>query len=265
VYTDVAKSDALLGRIAEGRYATSAGDSVTLIQFLKISGDSPELRRARALRMLATPIQATATARTGVVTLSATFSDPLIAKAVVQRIIDELVRFNVETRQTQASAERRFTERQLKEAKDSLSDAESNLRGFLKANRGDYRSSPDLMLEQDRLSRRVTMQQQISTTLAQAYEQAKIEEVRDTPVITVLQPPERPVLPNSRRTVVKTAIGFFLGLVLAILIVLARTTLSRRREAGERDVEELAMAWQGVRRALRLHGGSRTSDSNTLS
>jgi uncharacterized protein involved in exopolysaccharide biosynthesis len=252
VYSDLVKSDAVLGAISVARFPTSASDSAVLLDALGIPDGTQQLRRARAIRVLQGRVQASSNARTGVVTISATMTDPVVAKSVADRVITELVRFNVERRQTQASAERRFTERQLTEAKDSLAEAESRLRQFLKSNRGDVRVSPDLSLDQDRLSRRVTMEQQIYTTLAQAYEQAKIEEVRDTPVITVLQPPEVPVLPNSRRVVVKTALGLFVGLLCAVVLVLFRVTLQRRRQAGDLELVEWLTIWDGVRRALRL-------------
>ncbi|HEY9228059.1 MAG TPA: GNVR domain-containing protein [Gemmatimonadaceae bacterium] len=247
VYADLSKSDDVLGRIVSAQYPTLNGDSTTLTQLLKAKGKTPEIRRAEAVREMKKHIVSASNSRTGVVTLNVTLTDPLVAKSVAQRVIADLVRFNVETRQSQASAERRFTERRLTEAKDSLSEAESRLRAFLKSNRGDFRGSPDLSLEQDRLSRKVTMEQQIYTTLAQAYEQAKIEEVRDTPVITVLQPAEQPALPNSRRTVVKTAIGLFLGFAFSAVFVLLRATFRRRRLAGEQDVEELSAVWRDLR------------------
>jgi hypothetical protein len=34
--------------------------------------------------------------------------------------------------------------------------------------------------------------------LAQAYEQSKMDEVRDTPVITIIQPPETPLMPDAK-------------------------------------------------------------------
>src|SRR3712207_7894583 len=46
----------------------------------------------------------------------------------------------------------------------------------------DYRNSPELTFQQERLSREVSRVQQLYGRLSEAYEQAKIEEVRDTPV-----------------------------------------------------------------------------------
>jgi uncharacterized protein involved in exopolysaccharide biosynthesis len=254
VYADLITSDDVVGRVSQDRYATVHGDSVTLLDLLNASGDSPALRRARAIRMMGPRLRSSVNTRTGVVAVSVTLVDPLVAKQVVEHVIAAVVRFNVERRQSQASAERRFTEHRLAEAQDSLSTAEADLGTFLKRNR-DFRSSPDLTLEQDRLNRKVLMRQQVYTTLAQSYEQAKIEEVRDTPVITVLQPAEEPVLPDSRRTAVKTALGLAVGFALGVLIVLLQVTAERRRLAGENDAEDLLLLLHDVRGALRLKKG----------
>ncbi len=46
------------------------------------------------------------------------------------------------------------------------------------------------LFEHDRLERPVSMRQELVTAMAQAYEQARVDEVRNTPVITVIDQPE---------------------------------------------------------------------------
>ena len=106
--------------------------------------------------------------------------------------------FNLLTRQTRAGAERRFVEARLQEAADSLRLVENRHKAFLQANR-DFRNSPQLKFENDRLERDVQFQQQLYTSLAQSFEQARIDEVRNTPVITVLEPPDLPASPDPRK------------------------------------------------------------------
>src|SRR2546428_650042 len=92
--------------------------------------------------------------------------------------------FNLERRQSRAAQEKRFVETRRTEARDELQVAEDRLKSFLERNR-DYRNSPQLVFDQERLAREVALRQQLLTSLSQAYEQARIDEVRDTPVITV--------------------------------------------------------------------------------
>ena len=115
--------------------------------------------------------------------------------AINHRLIDLVNEFNLRTRQSQAANEREFTERRLGRSGSELRTTEDQLQSFLQRNR-DYTNSPALTFQVERLQREVSMRQEVFTTLAQALEQAKIEEVRDTPVITVVQRPELPVRPD---------------------------------------------------------------------
>jgi hypothetical protein len=55
------------------------------------------------------------------------------------------------------------------------------------------------------------MRQQLYTSLTEAYEQARISEVRTTPVITILQEPYVPPLPERRGLILKLVLGLLLG------------------------------------------------------
>ena len=72
--------------------------------------------------------------------------------------------------------------------------------------------------------------------LLQSYEQARIGEVRDTPVITVVGPPVEPALPDSRLAVAKAFLAGVVGFLVALVVLsIRRMGLSRRRHA---DVAE---------------------------
>jgi uncharacterized protein involved in exopolysaccharide biosynthesis len=132
-------------------------------------------------------------------------------------LLDQVNVFNLNRRQEQASAEREFIEKRLADAQAQMSAAENNLQVFLTENR-DFRSSPTLTLEFDRLNRTVASRQSLYNGLATSYEQAKIEEVRDLPVITVLEPPEMPIEADPRGGKRKALIGLLIGLMAGIVI-----------------------------------------------
>jgi uncharacterized protein involved in exopolysaccharide biosynthesis len=114
------------------------------------------------------------------------------------RLVSE---FNLNRRQTKAGADRRFVETRVRESLDSLRGAEAALEAFLQRNR-EYRNSPQLVFAYDRLDREVRMRQQLYTTLIQSYESARIDEVRNTPVITVMEAPDLPARPDARLALV---------------------------------------------------------------
>jgi uncharacterized protein involved in exopolysaccharide biosynthesis len=251
-YADLMRSRELLKPLLASRF-----NGQTLEHWLEPSGSTPAIRRERLIDKVTDMIDPTVAQKTGVVRVNVSAPDPILAQQLDSALLFQLNRFNLESRQSQAAAERRFTEQRLAEVRAALRVAEDRLRAFLESNR-DYGRSPQLSVQQERLSRDVTVQQQLFLTLTQAYEQAKIEEVRDTPVITVLERPEVPVRPDSRKSIVRAIIGLFLGLLLGVAIALLRAAdrgLPRSAVSSEwRDAR--AAFWSDLRRPWRFLGRS---------
>jgi uncharacterized protein involved in exopolysaccharide biosynthesis len=163
--------------------------------------------------------------------------------------------FNLETRRSQAQAERVFLETRVGAARDELTQAEGKLQAFLQQNR-QFENSPELQFEFDRLQRDVSMRQEVYTGLVQAFEEAKIREVRDTPVVTVIEHPVLPAQREPRGTFLKGLLGLILGGMLGLGIVFGREML-----AGElaSDGAEFRKAWAETKKDLsRLRPGRRT-------
>src|SRR5207245_3853543 len=155
-----------------------------------------------------------------------------VSLGIADRLLAGLNQFNLSARQSQAAAERRFVEGRLEEARASLRAAEDALQRFLQANR-QIANSPQLTFQRDRLDRDVTLQQQLVTGLVQQYEDARIREVRDTPVITVIERPAIAVRPDPLRRVMTVGAGLFVSLFLVISWVLIRDTIYRWRDDGD--------------------------------
>jgi uncharacterized protein involved in exopolysaccharide biosynthesis len=243
-YADLVQSRGLLGSVVDTpfEYETEDGTKVkgTLTDFYKSKGKSPGLRRDAAIRRLADDVDATTVQKTGVVDLSVTVTQAALAVQINQRLLELLNEFNLKSRQSQAGEERRFTERRLSEVKQDLRAAEDRLQQFLQRNR-DIRNSPELTFQADRLQREVAMQQDVYTTLAQAYEQAKIEEVRDTPVITVVQQAEFPVRPDRRGLVIKSILGLMAGLLVGAALAFWRSYTTNTASLATTEAAEFAV------------------------
>ena len=165
------------------------------------------------------------------------------------RLLELLNRFNQETRRGQASAERKFTEERLAIVKQDLRKAEDAQEGFLQTNR--VVSAAQLKLQQDRLEREVRMQQELYTNLAKAYEQAKIDEVRDTPVITVVEQPEAAARPDSRSIATKAVASLVAGFILAAIVALILEGLSSDGNNGNAEHDEFRKLSNATLRDLR--------------
>jgi uncharacterized protein involved in exopolysaccharide biosynthesis len=170
------------------------------------------------------------------VTLSTRAEQASLAVQINQRLLELLNEFNLQKRQSRAAAEREFTERRMLEAQQELEHTEGDLRRFLEQNR-EYQSSPQLRFEAGRLERRVQLRQQVYLSLAQAFEQARIDEVRDTPVITVIERPEFSVR-RARSRLVDALVWAVLALAVAIVVALGRDYIWRERAAGVSDYRE---------------------------
>ena len=109
------------------------------------------------------------------------------------------------------------------------------MESFLRSNR--VLGSPSLVADKERLSRQVALRNQIYAQLAWAYEQSKLEEVRDTPVLTVLDPPEVPIEPDPRGLVTKTLLSFIIGVLIAAVLAVLINRLRADGESGS-DAEE---------------------------
>jgi uncharacterized protein involved in exopolysaccharide biosynthesis len=219
-YVDLVRSKEMEGEVVDTRFRvpTSRGErEMTLTDYYGITPDAaPARRRALAIRRLDRDVGTTTARQTGVVGVTVTTKDPSLSAQIAQRFLDLVNHFNVEVRQSQASAERRFAASRLTEARAELGEAESRVREFLEQNR-DYRNSPMLIFQHDRLQREVSLKNDVFTSLAQLYEQARLDEVKDIPVITVIEAPQPPALPDPRALLVKGVLALVVGAALGVL------------------------------------------------
>jgi uncharacterized protein involved in exopolysaccharide biosynthesis len=225
-------------------------ERMTLTRWYDPPGDTPAEQEEAAIKRLRNELRASTDGDIGTVELKVRSGSPRLAYEITQRLMALVSEFNLQKRQSQAAAERKFVQTQVADARDRLGQAEGRLQAFLQRNR-EYRSSPQLAFEYDRLARDVSMQQDVYTTLAKSLEQARIEEVRNTPVLTVVDPPTLPALPDRRWILAKGLLGILLGAMVGVLLALGRDLLEGQAPAREalpeldRDEVELAMASRG--------------------
>jgi uncharacterized protein involved in exopolysaccharide biosynthesis len=240
-YSELATSREVLEQVINSRYRVHTGDGPadtlagSYLDLYRIKGTAPtRMRLARA--KLRSEVIVTNNREAGLVYIRTIAKWPDMAAQMNRRILDLLNEGNQERRQSKAAAERRFVEGRLQEARKELDAAESDVARFLQANRR-YQESPMLTLEYEQLQRRVELHQQVYTTLALSYEQARIDEVRNTPLLVLIDRPEGSTLRYGSRA--KDAmIWFLIGCVLAVLAALASEYMAARRQAEAPDFAE---------------------------
>lgn len=262
-YADVLRGDGMMRQLLGGRYSTADGQPIELSAHLVPGVADTAQRGELALRQLRTMVSASVGIKTGLVRLAVRLDDPELARQVAARALKELNRLNVMAQQSQASQERVFTDARLSMARGELRVAEDRLEEFLRSNRV-FSGAPQLVLQEDRLRREVNLRQQVVSGLAQGLEQARLEESRNLPVITVVEAPVRPALPDSRRLVVKglfAAIVSGMALLALVLVGEWRRRLTILNPALAAEMESLAAEAAGdLRHPWRMMAKTRSHD-----
>ena len=256
-YAELLESHDLLRSLALTNFTVPRGGRDTLqgnlIELLEAKGETEDERIRNTVDALADLVVVRPDPAAKLVTLRTSAPWPALAVSMNARLLELLGDFNVERRQSRAAAERRFLEARLEQARGELTAAEQELQQFLTQNRR-WDESAALEFEHTRLTRRVTLREQIHASLAEGYEQARVDEVRNTPVITVIDHPRGPAKKTAPRTLVNGALGAFLGLLLAMTILIVREVVATARRRDPERFEEL-------RRALRAEARRRPPES----
>ncbi len=226
----------------------------TLLDYLGVRDADSTTAVTRGIRRIPRLMSVSTDRATGLVKFEIRTRSPDLSVQVARRFLDLINDYNLERRQSAARSEREFVEARLDVARDSLRAAENNVAVFYRRNRS-FRDSPELVAEEQRLQRAVTIQNQLYLTLAQRFETAKIEEVRNTPVVSLIEAPEGFAAPLGRGTVRKTVLALLLGTLLAAGLAVLLEAMQRSRDAGSPDFSEFqevkAAALADLRRLLR--------------
>jgi uncharacterized protein involved in exopolysaccharide biosynthesis len=255
-YAAVLRSNEVLGSVVRSSFRFSnrrlrevTGDSIqgTLLDIWEIEGPTVAVREAKAIRRLRAAMAARSNLTAGLLRLEVTARWPELAVQINRRFLEVLEAFNLQNRQSQATAQRRFVEQRLTQMRGELAAAEEALVAFEDRNR--VHQAPGLALERQRLQRRIDVSQQVYLTLAQAYEQARIDEVRDTPVITVVDAPENTV-EQSGGLLLFVLLGGFVGGLVGLGLIFLSEIWSHQMTEHPDDASAIRTAWRLVPRRL---------------
>lgn len=212
----------------------------TLVDLLEVKGDTEDERIYAAVEELDDLVLVRIDHNAGIVGMEVSAPWPQLSLLLADRLLELVNEFNLERRQTRAAAERNFLEGRAAEVGQQLEEAEAGLEAFLMQNR--RFEDPRLRLEEDRLQREVDLRQQLFVGLSQNLEQARLAEVRNTAVITVLDPPRPPAEQTAPLYVLNVALGLLLGGLIALGAVLGGDILRHARADHPREFAQLDQA-----------------------
>ena len=226
LYPMIIKSARILREIVHSKFKTEAfPDSVDLIGYWRFSNRSESARFEASLNTLRDRMDVSFDARLGTLLLKVEMEETKLAAEIANRITLELDNYTRTKRKTSVTLQREFIQQRLVDVEDKLKLAEDNLKSFREKNRG-FLESPQLLMERGRLERDVQINSTIFIELKKQIEIAKIEEIKNIPVIHVLDEARIPIKkssPNRTGTV-----------LLAFLIALAVSTTTAALESSLR-------------------------------
>jgi len=142
---------------------------------------------------------------------------PLLAHDLAQNLLDGLNQLNVNFRQAQSRQLREFYESRVDTARSDLQEAEDSLQYFMLRNRSTD-GSPTLQLRQLSLTRAADLRRTVYVNTLQQYEEARAQEAKTIPVLTVLSQPSIPVRRSFPPRRLFVAVGGLIGLAVALLV-----------------------------------------------
>lgn len=222
LYPTIIRSEAVLKHVIYAEYQTNKlKQSANLVTFWDITGETPAEQFESALKRLRDQLEISLDNKTGVVSVSIETEEPQLSADIVNRLLRELDDFIRTKRATSASEQRKWIEARVEEVKKDLERSENSLKEFREKNRrvGD---SPQLLLQQERLIREMQINSALYTELKKQYEVVKIEEVKNIPIISVMDPGRAAVRKTSpRRGVIVLTTLLFAGIGVGIFVVIS--------------------------------------------
>ncbi|MDR2731655.1 MAG: hypothetical protein LBB36_00375, partial [Fibromonadaceae bacterium] len=211
--------------IADTSKVTDTLNPVTLEDFWKIEVDTAANDREKILQAVIIGkmlkykyIKYEQDKKTGIISITTMFEDPKLSYDFNVAMFEELNNTLLHKMHFKASENRKFIEERMLEVKDDLRRSEGILLDFRQRNRS--WNDPSIQLQESRLIREVTINQELALQLQKQYELAKIEESKDMPLLDVIESPRRALSYSKPKPKIILAIGVAGGIVLGLMLAL---------------------------------------------
>tara|TARA_B100001248_G_C27378088_1_gene455426 strand:+ start:109 stop:1200 length:1092 start_codon:yes stop_codon:yes gene_type:complete len=234
VYPEILRSRTLAKAVLKKKFDTEKfGSQKSLLQILNHT-DNLSKSNIIDLESIATEkllgmIKINEDVKTGILTLNIIASEAKLSSEINKVLIEELDSHQRRYNKAKTSDAKKFIEDRIRDTEKELMAAEEDLKVFMDRNRR-IENSPALLLEQQRLGREVTVLTGVFTTLKQQLETTKIEEVKESDYVVVIDPPEIPMYrsaPNRKAMVVLA--GIF-GLSLCSVFVFIKDYVIKKND-----------------------------------
>tara|TARA_Y100001970_G_C14098723_1_gene784229 strand:+ start:61 stop:1107 length:1047 start_codon:yes stop_codon:yes gene_type:complete len=225
-YKEIIKSRTMAKKILKYRFDTDLyGPNKELLQILTFGNEKPEFGIDTLINqgivIWNDIVNISKDNLTSLYTLEVIAAEPKLSSEIASVIINELDKYQRDYNAMKTTETREFIESRLNDTNLELEKAEEKLKNFRERNRN-ILTSPKLQMHQDRLVRDVSVLLSVFTTLKQQLETAKIDEVKESDYIIILDDPEIPIHPSApRKKMIVIMVGLFSvfsSMIIAFLI-----------------------------------------------
>lgn len=149
---------------------------------------------------------------TGLITIETSFEDPKLSSDIANFIGQEIQNYIQKENSAQSTKEKLFISDRLLIVREELEKSESELKIFLERNRG-YGDSPELSMVYSRLLREFESKNEVYLILQKQLELARIEEVRMSPILHILDYAVEPIGKSSPIRLYYIIFFYFVGFI----------------------------------------------------
>lgn len=216
-FAAVASSREVMLRMLADTVCVSASECPRITRIVA-GDDAPSQDRERLerqLRRLGKRVSVGVDARTGLISSSATSDTPAYAEGLLRAQLRAMSSVIIDKRESQARNERRFAEVRLAQLRAQQRAVTDSLTYFYQSNR-QYEGAPALRFRERGLQDRLSLWQELVQSVAREAETSRLEEVRDTPVLNVL---DRPYA-SPKRVSPKRSMWAIAGALLLLVVAL---------------------------------------------
>lgn len=265
-YVELLSSRELLTRLLDSRFPNprtgNPRDSATLLQILKIKKPDRQAQLEVAVKSLTKAIGPGFDPKTNLVWFSVDAQWAELSAQMANRLIDLVSTFNRETRVSRAKSKRAFLQMRHDSARTALRDAEERQRLFYEQNRG-LIVAPGLKFEEQRIRRDVDLASDLYINLDRQLEVARIDEINDAALITVIDSAVTPRKARWPRYGVISVSSILLGAFAGLLFAGSAAVMADWRARNPDAWNDFHSATGAMRRELKsmigLRGGKRVA------
>ncbi len=228
--SDVVKSRLIAEKSIKKVWKSSFGDEISLVDlwdlkkepFFKFSSKkslSDDIIEEKAIRKFEKHIFVSEDRLTGLITITTELEDQLIVASLANFVGKQIQNYIQKENSAQTTKEKLFILDRLRIVKKELESSEFDLKEFKESNMG-YEDSPELFMIFSRLFREAEAKKEVYLTLQQQLELARIEEVRQSPILHILDSAAIPMTKSSPNRLIYLIISAIAGVIFSSFIVL---------------------------------------------